>query len=76
MKPVAVTRRLVLIRMPDSMPATDKRMVQCYQTMPLVGPGSRRGTATPISTLKEHLHLGEPGRSPGSHPRPDQIAES
>ncbi|KYQ56884.1 hypothetical protein ALC60_04180, partial [Trachymyrmex zeteki] len=30
MKPVAVTRRLVLIRMPDSMPATDKRAVQHY----------------------------------------------
>lgn len=35
-----------------------------------VGPASgRRGTA--ISALKEHLHLGEPGRrSPGPHPRP------
>lgn len=36
-----------------------------------VGPVSRRrGTATAISALKEHLHLGEPGRSPGPHSRP------
>jgi len=36
-----------------------------------VGPVSRRrDTTTPISVLKEHLHLEEPGRSPGSHPRP------
>ncbi|KYN04938.1 hypothetical protein ALC62_04324 [Cyphomyrmex costatus] len=66
MKPVAVTRRLVLIRMPDSMPATDKRAVQHYnvtkQCRRWPGISTSRYSDVDICIKGTFTSLGEPGR--------------